>query len=85
MAHDQPTQPPERKYGVSVITIPALEAGLRDRTAGVMGCLSLQSRSKPPTLTRYFASGSATLLDGRHDTRLQGSLGSPPTGRKASP
>ena len=29
MAHDQPTQPPERKYGASVITIPALEAGLR--------------------------------------------------------
>ena len=28
MAHDQPTQLPERKYGVSVVMIPALEAGL---------------------------------------------------------
>ena len=28
MAHDQSTQPPERKYGASVITIPAPEAGL---------------------------------------------------------
>ncbi len=28
MAHDQPTQLPERKYGVSVVMIPALEAEL---------------------------------------------------------
>lgn len=28
MAHDQPTQLPEREYGVSVVMIPALEAGL---------------------------------------------------------
>ncbi len=28
MAHDQPTQLPEREYGVSLIMIPALEAGL---------------------------------------------------------
>ena len=28
MAHEQPAQLPERKYGVSVVMIPALEAGL---------------------------------------------------------
>ena len=28
MAHDRPTQHPERKYGVSVVMFPALEAGL---------------------------------------------------------
>ena len=28
MAHDRPTRHPERKYGVSVVMIPALEAGL---------------------------------------------------------
>lgn len=28
MAHDRPTRLPERKYGVSVVMIPALEAGL---------------------------------------------------------
>ena len=28
MAHDQPAQVPEREYGVSLVMIPALEAGL---------------------------------------------------------
>jgi len=28
MAHDRPTRLPERRYGVSVVMIPALEAGL---------------------------------------------------------
>lgn len=28
-------------------------AGLRDRTAGVMGCLPFQSRLKPPTLSQW--------------------------------
>lgn len=40
-------------------------AGLRDRTAGVAGCLSLQSRSNPPTFgQRAFSSGFASELAG---------------------